>query len=78
MEDIEDKLEEKESKLGVLGFTEAQLNLEQISEQKAEVDQQKQNTLEGISKIVQDLEKKFRKMMIPKVMTKKMKTNRMT
>ncbi len=51
------RLEDKESKMGVLGFTSTKQNIELISEQKEKVDQEKANTLEGISKIVGVLEK---------------------
>jgi intraflagellar transport protein 81 len=41
LEDIEDKLEDKEQKMGVVGFSDAQNKLESISEEKAEVDAEK-------------------------------------
>ena len=43
--------------MGVLGYTSMKINIEAISEKKELVDQEKANTLEGITNYVGVLEK---------------------
>jgi len=59
-EEYERELRRKEAERGVAGATSTKEGLEKVSEKKHEVDIQKGKTLEEISKIVQQLEAKFK------------------
>mmetsp|Transcript_51921 Transcript_51921/g.86312 ORF Transcript_51921/g.86312 Transcript_51921/m.86312 type:complete len:680 (+) Transcript_51921:62-2101(+) len=50
--DLQGFLREMESKRGVAGYSDTQNKLEQVSEQKAEIDEMKGKTLEEISEVV--------------------------
>ena len=53
--DLEQKIREAEENNGVVGFMDAQANLEKASELKSEKDQQKGQQLEEISQIIQKI-----------------------
>lgn len=56
---IDDQLGEMEAKMGVSGFRDTQENMEMVSSEKAEIDERKGQTLEEMSSMVMELNRKI-------------------